>query len=175
MRRFLVPRVLLVAFVAAAYTAACGGNPPSTGGGAAPTSNGATSFQDFAKCMREHGQNVPDPDPNSGNVALTPPPGGASAAWNTAMQACQHFLPNNGQPAVSNPQELEALRSYAVCMRGHGIELTDPDPSTGRSKIQGRLANATRDQVINDPTYQAADGACKDKLPNGASPKGAGG
>jgi hypothetical protein len=172
MRRFLAVRALLVALVAAACTTACGGGPP-TSGGATPTSNAATSFQEFAKCMREHGQNMPDPDPDSGNLALTPPPGAASAGWNTAMQACQHFLPNNGEPAVSNPQELEALRRYAVCMRAHGIEMTDPDPSTGRSQIQGRLANATRDQILNDPTYKTADAACKDKLPSGDSPKGA--
>jgi hypothetical protein len=174
MRCFLVVRVLLVAFVAAAYTSACGGSPP-TSGGAAPSSSGATSIQDFAKCMREHGQNMPDPDPNGGNVALTPPPGAASAGWNAATQACQHFLPNGGEPAAPSAAELEALRRYAVCMRGHGIEMTDPDPTSGRSQIQGRLANATRDQIVNDPTYKAADTACKDRLPNGDSPKGAGG
>lgn len=124
--------------------------------------------------MREHGQNMPDPDPNSDNVALTPPPGSGSAGWRTALQACQHFLPNNGQPAVSNPQELEALRRYAVCMREHGIEMTDPDPGTGRSQIQGRLATATRDQIVNDPTYKVADTACKDKLASAGPAKGGG-
>jgi hypothetical protein len=163
---------LLVA-LAAACTTACGGTPSTNGGGAPPTNNAAKSLPDFARCMREHGQNVPDPDPNSGNLANTPPPGGA-AGWNTAMQACQHFLPSNGGQADSNPQELEGLRRYAVCMREHNIEMTDPDPNTGRSQFQGRFANANRDQILNDPTYKAAEAACKDKLPSDAPPKGAG-
>lgn len=121
--------------------------------------------------MREHGQNVPDPDPNSGNLTLAQP-SGAAAAWNTAMQACQHFLPSNGQPAAPSQQELEALRGYAVCMREHGVEMTDPDPSTGRSQYQGRFANSNRDQIFNDPTYKSADAACKDRLPSAGASKG---
>ncbi|MEN3304400.1 MAG: hypothetical protein V7603_602 [Micromonosporaceae bacterium] len=165
-------RALLVALVAAACVTACRG-PSTRAGGAPPSGTAAKSVQDFARCMREHGQNVPDPDPNSGNLTLTQPPG-APAGWTAARQACQHFLPNNGAPAVPDPGELEALRRYAVCMRGHGIEMTDPDPGTGRSQFQGRLARANRDQIANDPAYRAAEVACRDRLPGADSPKGAG-
>jgi hypothetical protein len=168
MRRFLVVRALLVALVAAACATAC--HSPSTAGGAPTGGTAAKSVRDFARCMREHGQNVPDPDPNSGNLTLTQPPG-APAAWNAARQACQHFLPDNGAPAAPDPGELEALRRYAACMRDHGIEMTDPDPGTGRSQFQGRLGQASRDRIVNDPTYKAADTACKDRLPGAESPK----
>lgn len=124
--------------------------------------------------MRERGQNVPDADPNSGNVALTPPAAGNRSAWDAAMRACQQLLPGGGAPAVGDPGQLEGLRLYAVCMREHGIEITDPDPSTGKSQYGGRLANASKDQILNDPTYKAADTACKDKLTSGDSPKGGG-
>jgi hypothetical protein len=123
--------------------------------------------------MREQGQNVPDPDPD-GNVALTPPAAATRSAWDAAMSACRQLLPGGGVPAAPSPQELEGLRAYAVCMREHGIELTDPDPGTGKSQFAGRLANATRDQIFNDPAYKAADAACKDKLFSGGAPKGGG-
>jgi hypothetical protein len=90
------------------------------------------------------------------------------------MRACQPLLPGGGAPAAGDPQQLEGLRLYAVCMREHGVEMTDPDPDTGNSQFTGRLANASRDQILNDPTYKTADAACKDKLTSGVAPKGAG-
>jgi hypothetical protein len=163
MRRIhvLVPVLLVALGTASACTGAPGGGSPAKGG-ASPSS--AQSFRHFAACMREHGQNVPDPDPNSGNVALTPPAGANRGAWDTAMRACRQFLPGGGEPGVGNPQELEGLRAYAACMREHGVEMTDPDPNTGKSQFAGRFANAGKDQILNDPTYKAADAACADKL-----------
>jgi hypothetical protein len=124
--------------------------------------------------MREHGQNVPDGDPNSGDVAITPPAAADRSAWDAAMSACRQFLPGGGEPRAVSPQELAGLRAYAVCMREHGVELTDPDPGTGKSQFVGRLANSTKDQILNDPTYKAADTACKDRLTTGGKPKGGG-
>jgi hypothetical protein len=59
------------------------------------------------------------------------------------------------------PQELAQLRAFAVCMRAHGIDMSDPDPTTGNMTTDA----ATRDQQQNDPTFQAAWAACRDKLP----------
>lgn len=87
------------------------------------------------------------------------------------MRACQQFLPNGGAPDAVDPQELEGLRAYAACMREHGVEMTDPDPITGKSQFGGRFANAGKDQIFNDQTYKAADAACKDKLSRGGAPK----
>jgi hypothetical protein len=167
MRRFLAPPILLVLFA----TAACSGGSPEAGG---TSPSAAGSFQQFAACMRQHGQHVPDPDPNSGDVALTPPAAANRSEWEAATRACRQLLPGGGVPAAPNPQELEGLRSYAACMREHGIEMTDPDPSTGKSQFGGRLANASKDQIFNDPTYKAADVACKDRLAGGGAPKGGG-
>jgi hypothetical protein len=172
MRRILVVPVLLIALAAAGACGKSAGGAPSANGGASPSAAG--SFQQFAACMREKGQNVPDPDPNSGNVALTPPAAADRTAWEAAMRDCQHFLPGGGQPTDADPQELEGLRQYAACMRDHGVEMTDPDPNTGRSQYGGRFANLGKDQILNDPTYKAADAACKDKLTAGEAPKGGG-
>ena len=66
-------------------------------------------------------------------------------------------------------QQLEQLRTYAMCMRAHGIDMSDPTP-TGDMHILGRLAHATQAQLNNDPGYKAAKAACKDKLPASRNP-----
>lgn len=112
--------------------------------------------------MREHGQNVPDPDPQ-GNMNLAEPPS-SDVGWHTAMRACQHYLPSNVLNGTVSQQDLAALRAFVICMRQHGIEVSDPDPTSGQVKIGGRLANASRAQINSDPQYNAANNACKDKL-----------
>jgi hypothetical protein len=163
MKRILWLPILICALTAAV---ACTGDP-----GRKPPAGAATEdpsqLTHFTTCMREHGQHVPDPDPNSDSYTLAPPSGGPNAAWEAALQACRQYLPNGGDVPTPSATELEALRRYARCMREHGIETTDPDPDTGKSQVKGRLAGATRDQVNNDPGYKAAQQACKDKLPRG--------
>lgn len=160
MRRSPLLPVLLFALVAAG---ACSNDP---GGGPGGT-NGSNAMLTFARCMREHGQNVPDPDGDSDSYAVTPPSGGPNAAWDAAMDACRQHLPGGGAPGGVNAEELEAQRQYARCMRAHDIEMSDPDPNTGRSEIGGRLAGATRDELRADAGYQAAAEACKHELPTG--------
>lgn len=152
---------LLVA-LAVSVAACSGGGRRAGGGGAGPSGGPAASYQNFVNCMRQHGVNLPDPDPDSHNLTIAPPPG-TQAVWGPALQACQQYLPG-GVNAATDPQQLEALRQYAVCMRAHGVEVSDPDPNTGKSQLQGRFANMSRDQMFNDPTYKAADAACEGRL-----------
>jgi hypothetical protein len=164
MKRLLSIPILLLALLP---VAACSSGGPTSGGGQAASSSNtpaANALADFARCMREHGQNVPDPDPNSPNQSLTPPGGTASAQWNAAMQACRSLLPGGGVPQAPDERELEGLRAYAGCMRDHGIEMTDPDPNTGQSTYEGRLANASKAEIESDPTYRTAQEACQDQL-----------
>jgi hypothetical protein len=158
MRRILLLAVLLFAFAAVGACSDDSGDDPSGQGD-------PEAMVQFARCMREHGQNVPDPDGDS--YSITPPSGGPNAAWDAAMDACRQYLPAGGAPQPPSSAELEAQREYAKCMRDHDIEMSDPDPNTGRSQIGGRLADANRDQLRADPGYKAAAEACKDKLPKG--------
>jgi len=158
--RALVLPVLLVALAVA--VAACSGGSRKAGGRGAGPSGSPPSYQNFFSCMRQHGVNLPDPDPGSDNVTIAPPPG-SQAVWGPALQACQQYLPG-GVNAATDPQQLEALRQYAQCMRAHGVDSSDPDPNTGKSQLQGRFANMSRDQILNDPTYKAADAACEGPL-----------
>jgi hypothetical protein len=63
------------------------------------------------------------------------------------------------QDVPPSPQELGQLRAFGVCMRAHDI--SDLDPKTGNMTT----GYVTRDQEQNDPAYQAAEAACRDKLP----------
>jgi predicted small lipoprotein YifL len=164
MKRMLL--VSMMVFTAAAI-AACGHSGPTHKGPAGAATEAPDQLPQFAACMRQHGQNVPDPDPNSDAYSVQPPSGPPNPAWQTALRACQRYLPDGGVPQPPTSAELEALRPYAQCMRDHGIDTTDPDPNTGKSKIGGRLAHATREQINNDPRFKAAQEACKDKLPKG--------
>src|SRR5262245_4888186 len=141
MKRFVSIPILLMALL---VLAACNNGGPSSAdnpkGNGNPPSSQSNPTADFARCMREHGQNVPDPDPNQEDYSITPPGGAPSPQWNAAQQACRQYLPNGGAPQAPDQQELDALRAHVACMREHGIELTDPDPNTGQSRFAGRLA-----------------------------------
>ncbi len=58
----------------------------------------------FAQCMREHGVDVPDPDPNGGGLRVEKGKGGAGStgvnpddpAFKAAEKACQDKLPGKG-------------------------------------------------------------------------------
>ncbi|MEU0565199.1 hypothetical protein ABZ297_07390 [Nonomuraea sp. NPDC005983] len=152
--------------------AACTNAPESTGiasanrsaASARPSASSTGDPAAFVRCMREHGQSMPDLGPNE-PLRLIPPSGEQERAWRTALQACQRFLPEEQRPAGPPPEQLEQLRAFAVCMRAHDVEMTDPAPADGNMVIKGRLANVTRAQLDSDPVYKAAIEACKDKLP----------
>jgi hypothetical protein len=169
MRRILaVAALILVSGAGTACRGSSGTGVASAGGGttsAHPSTKSDTAA--FRACMHEHGQNLPEPGPNGPNAF--PEATASSAAFEAALAACQHLWPDGG-PQPPDAQQFEQLRAYAVCMRAHGIEITDP-LADGNMRIGGRLENVSRDQLEADPTFQAAQAACKDKLP-GTDAKG---
>jgi hypothetical protein len=52
----------------------------------------------FAKCMRDHGVNVPDPKPGEG-LKVQAPEGGDRAKAEAAQKACRELLPGGGPGA----------------------------------------------------------------------------
>ena len=159
--------------------AACGGQDRgpdvATAGGAAgsPTPTASTSLQDrmlqYARCMRAHGVDMPDPAGNGGpgGVQLILPSGasGSDAKLRATMGACRQYLPNGGAPASMSPQQVDQLRQYAQCMRAKGVQMSDPDPNTGGLKIGH--GGADKLSVLNDPKFKAAQSACQNLLPAG--------
>lgn len=57
----------------------------------------------FARCMRQHGVNIPDPGPGGGALVASNGAGGPTGinpndkAFQDANKACKHFLPEGGQ------------------------------------------------------------------------------
>lgn len=88
----------------------------------------------YAKCMREHGVDMPDPEPGGAMRAIGPE---EAEKMNKAGESCDKLLPNGGKPKPLSPAELDKMREQAKCMREHGIEMSDPDPNNPGITIGG--------------------------------------
>jgi hypothetical protein len=159
----------LLLMVVLATACAGGSNAPGVAGAESSSAPSASPSEDagdggaWARCMREHGINIPDPVPGVEDAHHLLDGHGSDPGWEGALQACQPLLPpGNGEIWTPSEQELEQLVSFAACMRKHGIQMSDPDPTTGDMTAPGSI----RAEQENDPLYQAAYAACKDKLPN---------
>jgi hypothetical protein len=166
--------VLALAGAAACGRPAAGNGIASAGGKGSATAHPTASVdpeeqgREFAQCMRDHGVDMADPDtdgggPGSGggglHIAVT---GGPDGKLDAAMAACRDKLPNGGAPPSLSPEQEEQLRQFTQCMRDHGVDMPDPDPTSGGVRISGSGAPGNRP---DDPTFKAAQDACADKLP----------
>jgi hypothetical protein len=117
----------------------------------------------FAQCMREHGIDMPDPDPGQG-IGIKLPPGADPKKVDAAQQQCKQYLPNGGAPTKPDPGQVEQQRKFSQCMRDHGVtNFPDPDENGGIAINGGAGMNP------NDPTFQAAQSACEKYRPAGPS------
>ena len=187
-RRRRSPRRTLVALglglVLGLGAAACGGGSPDGNGvatlggdgagGRQQTGDSGTASKDpqeaaleFAKCMREHGVDMPDPEVDSqGRMRVTiGSPGGNGKRpdpkkLNEAQQACGHLMGGGGDgPGKLDPKAQDAMLAFARCMREHGIDM--PDPSG-----DGLVFNRKRGQGP-DPSsskFKEAEQACDHHL-----------
>ncbi|KOX26506.1 hypothetical protein ADK67_16010 [Saccharothrix sp. NRRL B-16348] len=149
---------IVLAALALALTA-CGSGGAEV---AAPSSSSVAMSQEersreFAKCMRDNGVDVPDPEPGGkpggfGKVDRTDPD------FERATDACREFLPGGGDLSKLDPAKLDQLRVFAQCMRDNGIDVPDPDPNGGKLTGLGQLDR-------NTPAFRSALDVCRDKLP----------
>jgi hypothetical protein len=156
--------------------AGCGGS-----GGNANASSGSDDEAGlkFAECMREHGVDVPDPQPGGGPIQLSQssdngPSTGLQRAGplsdpeaQKAMKACPDELGDAAPhpPSAKEQQEAQdaALR-FAQCMRDHGIDMPDPQFSNGPGGGMTMMQRAPDD--ADSPAFQKAQKACQDELPS---------
>ncbi len=199
--RVLLPGLL--ALLAAAVLAACGGSSSASPGvasiagettatstdAATPAASAAdreATLMQASKCMRENG--IPDfPDPvvdSSGNAR--PGEGLRGLDQNDpttrkAFEACQkYFTASRPQFSPDQQQKLQdGLLAYAKCMRENGYDMPDPQFGTGGG---GPGGGAFRDINRNDPTFKKANTACESILAGvfpgggpGGAPGGGGG
>jgi hypothetical protein len=147
-RRWRPYLATLVAVLALALAvAACGGGGDKgdgvaslDGGKATSTTSPGNSGKDFkqralayARCLRQHGIDMPDPKFDAAGRAAMQLPAGVGPddpKFKAADQACKQYAPS-GEPERVNPQLQQQMLAYARCMREHGINIPDPKPGEG--------------------------------------------
>ena len=161
---------------------ACGSG--SSGDNASTDDSEQRALQ-FARCMRDHGVDIPDPQVSKGggggNFSFRVGGPGAKGGRGPdpqrvqgAMSACRKYMPNGGKPpSAAQQQEMRdrALR-FARCMRGHGVDFPDPKAGPGGGVIIGGPKASFNPA---SPSFQRAQKACQPLLPGGGLRAGGGG
>jgi hypothetical protein len=169
LRRRMIAGIVTLGALAIGLSA-CGGSGTST---AASGSTGA-QYQarlNFAKCMRSHGLDVPDPSTGGGPAGG----GGAFRRLNqypraqvqTALQACNKYLRqafgnDNASPAQRAARRQQLVK-FAQCMRSHGINI--PDPVQGQGGGGFGFRQTLRSLDTNSPAFKSALSACQSLAP----------
>jgi hypothetical protein len=111
----------------------------------------------FARCMRQHGIDMPDPKFNGDNITQRLPTRAEqnSPKFKAAQQACRQYQPDGGQPTPPTAQERQQALAFAQCMRQHGINM--PDPQITAEGIDQQLPARMRP---DDARLRAAEQAC---------------
>jgi hypothetical protein len=125
----------------------------------------------FAKCMREHGIDMPDPTRSSGGGILQKMggPGKQDRGPNdpklkVADKACAKYRELGGGEApdpAAMAKQRDAFVAYARCMRGKNINM--PDPKVSSHGIEMSIGKGIRP---DSAVFKAADKACHTLLGN---------
>jgi hypothetical protein len=176
---------------AALALAACGSSSNTSTSAAASTGPGsASTYQarlNFAKCMRSHGVNVPDPSANGGPAAGAGGGGGGGGFaqlrndpnFRSASQACAKYRSKafgfaNITPAERAQFQQEQVK-FAECMRSHGVNIPDPSSSGTGGGGFGAIFRDITPAERQSPAFQTAFKDCSTTLPfrrRGAGPGG---
>jgi hypothetical protein len=123
----------------------------------------------YARCMRSHGANIPDPKPGPDGGPTNIRVGGPGKAaispqvFQAADRACRKYM-QAAAPKLSPAQQAEfrdqALK-FAQCMRAHGIDMPDPQVGNGQMRIQIRSRGAKSSLNPSSPGFRDAQEACK--------------
>jgi hypothetical protein len=203
-------RRLLIVFAATAVLAACGsaaaddrevaslsttaaGDETTDSSDATDNAPDTTGVVDpsegplqFAKCMREHGIDMPDPtisESGSGGVMVAiggPGDGSGDASigrpdpkeMEAANKDCQHFLADATKgfeaPSEEDQKKMqEQALAFSKCMREHGIDMPDPQFSADGGGFNVSIGSpedgASNDGPpidFNSDEFKAASEAC---------------
>ena len=164
--------------------AACGGKSGNNGIASADGRTKATAHKSansaadrhqqelkFAKCMRDHGVDMPDPDPN-GPITIKGSAGpGDQDTMQKAQEACKQYMPNGGNPPKLSPKDVAKLAKYSKCMRDHGIDMPDPDAQGRVLQTAGPASGGDQAGTFamgpDNPQWAKADKACHSLMPKG--------
>jgi hypothetical protein len=182
-----------VALLAVAVLGACTDQdePGIASAGDDPTSPTTTAADphmqelEFVACMRDQGiADMPDPVPgdttgrSAVRYALDVMGKGSDPVFQSALDECLALLPEPPAPDPQTPDELEAAREFADCMREHGLdEFPDPQGDNPRFVfVTGVDSSSSMPAVsivgerivvnIDDPVASVAWEACQPLFPS---------
>jgi hypothetical protein len=165
-------RLIVAAAAAAASLAACGGEPEPTGDQREASNRQA--LLDYARCMRENGVDMPDPQFDGGRVTMRRSAGADRDELRAAEERCakhREAVEPPELPADQREELREAALAHAKCMREHGIDFPDPTfDENGGARVQiGPESGIDPDSQ----EFRDAQEACRDKMPDGPRTTGA--
>lgn len=155
--------------VASLAVAACGSGGTGEASAGDQRAEARDAMLDFAKCMREHGVDMPDPQPGErGGIQIGGPGMEADKATMVkAQEACQKILERVRPPELSPEQEQkfkERALKFARCMREQGIDM--PDPTFGKGgRMTQRIEGPGAGQGLDNPRFRAAMDKCEEYGP----------
>jgi hypothetical protein len=145
-----------------------GATTTTTGGGqAGATRDPQQAALDFARCMRQHGVDMPDPEvDDQGRVKVRIGAGGAGrrpdpAKLEAAQKACGSLMGGGDGDRQIDPAQRDAMVAFARCMRERGIDMPDP---TGDGLVVRRDGDSGPDP--ESEAFKAAEQACDHHLAN---------
>ena len=128
----------------------------------------------FARCMREHGVEMADPQPGAGggfSIRIDGPKDADAGPIAEADEACRPLLVEVenglGKTFQMSPEDQQQFLDFAQCMRDQGIDFPDPGPVKGDSAGgdgEGEVAVGVKIDP-EDPAWQAANEECKHLMP----------
>ncbi len=180
--------LVLVAAVAAACSGSASDAPgiatlasADPGASGAPSASPASSADpqqamvDFARCMREHGVDMPDPvfdSSGKGGVMIGGSTDKGAAPDRTKLSeadaACRHFLDSvtvGGETPEITQEQKDAMLAFSRCMRDHGVNMPDPVFSNNGATVQ--IGGDGMDIDPTSSTFKEAQAACQKDLPGG--------
>lgn len=173
MRRLLIALTLLVVGACGAGggssssddVASLGGTAKASTGKPTETKDREKAWLDFAKCMREQGIEMADPEvsDNGGMVRVRPAARAAAPPDEKKMEAadkaCRHHIEgvDGGPGKLDDPEMQDRLVKFAQCMREQGIDV--PDPGSDGGRVAFRMVEGDREK------FDAARKACEHVAP----------
>jgi len=166
-RRFSSAPLAVCGVVAAGLVlAACGGSgSTTTASTASAEKTREQKFIEFAKCLREHGVNIPTP--TGGGPPRIRELRGNRQAFELARTACKKYVPKLGDINLSPAERIarqEQVRKFAKCMREHGVPL-EVEASSGGPGLGIRVHLGSGAPNRETPAFESARKACSGILP----------
>jgi hypothetical protein len=177
LRRPLHLVALLVGVLALVLAvAACGGGGNSDGVASLTGSDKATATtnanrgkgnsqdkvqaaRNWARCMRQHGINLPDPQITADGIGQQLPAEVNSPKFKAAEQACRQYQLGDDQSRPPSAQERQQALAFARCMRQHGINLPDPQITVNGIEEQPPTGRGADDKLRLRAALQACERA----------------